>query len=66
MVVVYQRKGYAFLMEYDKIKVEEMTMDNITKINVPDIPDNEILRFWEASEEEQEEIDQILAELDIR
>ena len=53
-------------MEYDKIKVEEMTMDNITKINVPDIPDNEILRFWEASEEEQEEIDQILAELDIR
>ena len=27
-------------MEYDRIKVEEMTMDNITKINVPDIPDS--------------------------
>ena len=41
-------------------------MDNIPKINVPDIPDNEISGFWEAIKEEQEEIDQILAELDIK
>ena len=46
-----------------------MTMDNnIPKINVPDIhiPDDEVLRLWEATKEEQEEIDQILTELDIR
>ena len=40
--------------------------NNISKINVPEIPDDEVLGLWEATKEEQEEIDQILAELDIR
>lgn len=40
-------------------------MDNIPKINVHDIPDNEILGFWESSEEEQKEIDEIINDLDI-
>ena len=41
-------------------------MDNIPKINVPDIPDDEVLGLWEATKEEQAEIDQILTELDNR
>lgn len=41
-------------------------MDNIPKINVSDIPDDEMLGFWETTKEEQEEIDQILVELDIK
>ena len=40
-------------------------MDNMLKINVPDIPDNEVLGFWEASEEEQKEIDDIISDLGI-
>lgn len=40
-------------------------MNNIPKINIPDIPDNEILGLWEVSEEEQKEIDEIINDLDI-
>ena len=40
--------------------------NNISKINVPDITDDEVLGFLEATKEEQEEIDQIITELDIR
>ena len=65
MAIFHKRKGYDFLIEYDRIEVEKMTMDNMLKINVPDIPDNEVLGFWEVSEEEQKEIDDIISDLGI-